>query len=145
MQESYNNNIQYWTYWNGCNIEQCCRCLFVSGRTVVYRSHYKRPQSPHKVDFGGPNYRLQASHVASHVDWPSRTMLTVRPVRQDGVLPRRRTTTAMIWRRRRSLTGSNSQAFNQVHTVQRLYVLGPRQLWPGQWTCLISVDFLTGL
>jgi len=42
---------------------QCCRprpsCFFVSGRTVVYRSQYKRPQFPPKVDFGGPNYRLQ--------------------------------------------------------------------------------------
>jgi len=38
---------------------QCCSCFFVSGRTVVYRSHYKRPQFPSKVDFGGPNYRLQ--------------------------------------------------------------------------------------
>jgi len=33
--------------------------FFVSGRTVVYRSHYKRPQFPPKIDFGGPNYRLQ--------------------------------------------------------------------------------------
>jgi len=61
--------------------DQCCSCLFVSGRTVVYRSHYKRPQFPLKVDFGGPYYRLQASHVASHVDWPSKTLLTVRPAR----------------------------------------------------------------
>jgi len=36
-----------------------------SGRTVAYRSPYKRPQSPYKrpqfppkVDFGGPNYNL---------------------------------------------------------------------------------------
>jgi len=62
---------------------QCCSCLFVSGGTVVYRSHYKWPQLPPKVDFGGPNYRLQASLVASHVDWPSRTLSTVRPARQD--------------------------------------------------------------
>jgi len=26
---------------------------------VVYRSHYKRPQFPPKIDFGGPNYRIQ--------------------------------------------------------------------------------------
>jgi len=38
---------------------QCCSCLFVSGRTVVYRGQYKRPQCPPKIDFGGPNYRLQ--------------------------------------------------------------------------------------
>jgi len=38
---------------------QCCSCLFVSGRTVVYSSHYKRPQFPPKIDFGAPNYRLQ--------------------------------------------------------------------------------------
>jgi len=62
---------------------------------MVYRSNYKRPQFPPKVDFGGPNYRLHASHVASHVDWPSRTLLKVRPARQDAVLPRRRTTTAL--------------------------------------------------
>jgi len=75
---------------------QCCSCLFVSGRTVVYRSHYKRPQFFPKVDIGGPHHRLQASHVASHVDWPRRTLLTVKPARQDGVLPRRMTTTALI-------------------------------------------------
>jgi len=44
-------------------------------------------QEPLKVDFGGRNYRIQASHVASHVDSPSRTLLTVRPARQDGVRP----------------------------------------------------------
>jgi len=49
-----------------------------------------------KVDFGGPNYKLQASHVASDVDWPGRTLLTVRPARQDGVLQRRMTTTALV-------------------------------------------------
>jgi len=75
---------------------QCCSCLFVSGRTVVYGSHYKRPQFPPKVDYGGPNYRLQASHVASHVDWPSRTLLMVRPARQDAVLLRHMTTTALV-------------------------------------------------
>jgi len=43
--------------WIG--FRQCCSCLFVSGRTVVYRSHFKRPQFPPKIDFGGPNCRLQ--------------------------------------------------------------------------------------
>jgi len=38
---------------------QCCSCLFVSGRTVVYRGQYKRPQFPLKIDFGSPNYNLQ--------------------------------------------------------------------------------------
>jgi len=33
--------------------------VFFSGRTVVYRSHYKRPQLTPKIDFGGTNYRLQ--------------------------------------------------------------------------------------
>jgi len=74
---------------------QCCSCLFVSGRTVVYRSQYKRPQFQPRVAFGGPNYRLQASHVVSQVDWPSRTLLTVRPARQDAVYLRRKTTTAL--------------------------------------------------
>jgi len=55
---------------------QCCSCLFVSGWTVVYRSHYNRPQFPPKVYFDGPNYRLQESHVASHVDLPSTLLLT---------------------------------------------------------------------
>jgi len=64
---------------------------------VVYRSHYKRPQFPPKVDFGGPDYRLQASHVASHVDWPSRTLLKVRLAWQDAVLLRRMTTTALVY------------------------------------------------
>jgi len=41
------------------HVTQCCSCLFVSGRTVVYRSHYKRPQFVPKIDFGGPNYSLQ--------------------------------------------------------------------------------------
>jgi len=31
----------------------------------------------------------------SHVDWPSRTLLTVRPARQDAVYLRRMTTTAL--------------------------------------------------
>jgi len=75
---------------------QCCSCLLVSVRTVVYGSHYKRPQFPSKVDFGGPNYRLHASHIASHVDWPSRTQLTVRPAQQDAVLLRRMTITARL-------------------------------------------------
>jgi len=75
--------------------KQCCSCLFVSGRTVVYRGHYKQPQFPPKVDFCGPNYRLQTSHDASHVDWPSRTLLTVRPARHDAVVLRRMTTTAL--------------------------------------------------
>jgi len=33
-----------------------------------------------------------AALVASHVDWPSRTLLTVRPARQDAVYLRRMTT-----------------------------------------------------
>jgi len=78
------SNKQYWS------------CLFVSGRTVVYRNRYKRPQFPPKVDFGGPNYRLQASHDASHVDWPSMTLLTVWLARQNGVRLRRMTTTALL-------------------------------------------------
>jgi len=44
---------------------QCCSRLFVSGRTVVYRSHYKRPQFTPKIDFGGLNYRLQ--HLMLHL------------------------------------------------------------------------------
>jgi len=75
---------------------QGCSCFFISGRTVVYKSHYKRPQFPLKVDFGGSNYRLEASHVASHVDWPSRTLLMVRPARQNAVLLRCMTTTALV-------------------------------------------------
>jgi len=34
---------------------------------------------------------------ASHVDWPSRTFLTVKPARQDAILPRRMTTTALAF------------------------------------------------
>jgi len=63
---------------------------------MVYRSNYKRPQFPPKVVFDSPNYRLHASHVASHVGWPSWTLLTVRPAQQDAVLLRRRTTAALI-------------------------------------------------
>jgi len=69
---------------------QCCSCLFVSGRTVVYRIHYKRPQFPRKIDFGGPNYRLQRLMLRLLL-----TLLTVRPARQDGVYLRRMTTTAL--------------------------------------------------
>jgi len=29
---------------------QCCSCLFASGRTVVYRSHFKQPQFPTKIE-----------------------------------------------------------------------------------------------
>jgi len=57
---------------------QCCSCIFVSGRTLLY-SHNNCPQFPPKINFGGPSYRLQASHVAYHVDWPSKTLLMVRP------------------------------------------------------------------
>jgi len=64
--------------------------LFMAGR---WFTGDKRPQFPPKVDVGGPSYRLQASHIVSHVDWPSRTF---RPARQDAVLPRRMTTTALI-------------------------------------------------
>jgi len=66
-------------------------------------SNYKRPQFPPKVDIGSPNYRLQASHVASHVDWPSRILLTVRPARQDAVLPHRMTTTALVGSERQNI------------------------------------------
>jgi len=83
------------TFTEICRYLQCCSCLFASGRTVVYRSHYTRPQFPPKVGFVGPNYRLQASHVASHVDWPSRTLLMIRPALQDAVLLRCMTTTAL--------------------------------------------------
>jgi len=90
--------ISEWPLKKVCSEAQWCSCLFVSGRTVVYRSHYKRPEFPPKVDFGGPNYRLQASHVAYHVDWPRRTLFTVIPARQDAVLLRRMTTTALVRR-----------------------------------------------
>jgi len=62
---------------------------------VVSRSNYKWPQFPPKVNFGGPNCRLQASYVVSHVDWPNRTLLMVRPAQQDAVLWRCMTTTAL--------------------------------------------------
>jgi len=48
-----------------------------------------------------PKFTLAAQTIgyrrsaASHVDWPSRTLLTVRPARQDAVLQRRMTTTAL--------------------------------------------------
>jgi len=53
----------------------------------------------------GPNFHskfaLEAPTIdyrrpaASHVDWPSRTLLTFRPARQDAVLLRRMITTAL--------------------------------------------------
>jgi len=84
-------NVQQCSIFACIAYTQCYSCLFVSGRTVAYRSHFIRPQFPPKVDFGAANSRLQASHLAFHVDWPSRTLLTVRPAWQDGVLPRRMT------------------------------------------------------
>jgi len=57
---------------------QCCSCLFVSGRTVIYRSYYKRPQFPPKIDFGGPNYKLQRLLLRLMLTGPAR-LLTVRP------------------------------------------------------------------
>jgi len=95
MMAAHNYRVIYQWVWLSLwktTHNQCCSYLFHSGRTVVYRSHYKRPQFPPKVDFGGPNYRL----LASHVDWPSRTMLTDRPARQDAVLPRCMTATALL-------------------------------------------------
>jgi len=50
---------------------QSCSCLFVSGRTVVYRSHYKRPQFPPKIDFGSPNYRLQRLRLRLRLTGPA--------------------------------------------------------------------------
>jgi len=57
-----------------------------------------------------------ASLVASHVDWPSRTLLTVRPARQDAVLLRHVTTTALptisVYRTRRTSTTVIGSSFN---------------------------------
>jgi len=41
----------------------CCSCLFVSGRTVVYRSQYKRPKYPPKITYGGPNYMYRLKRL----------------------------------------------------------------------------------
>jgi len=49
-----------------------------------------------KFALGGLNYSLQTSHVAFHVDWPSRTLLAAKPAWQDAVLLRRMTTTALF-------------------------------------------------
>jgi len=38
--------------------DQCCSCLFICGRTVVDRNHYKRPQFAPEVFYGGPKYKL---------------------------------------------------------------------------------------
>jgi len=117
-------------------LSQCCSCLFVSGRTVVYRSHYKRPQFPPKVDFGGPNYRL--SHVASHVDWPSRTLLTVRPARQDAVYLRRMTTTALHFHGWNWSPSKDSYCDPQINIYFEFQIDAPKwvvasldlELWP---------------
>jgi len=70
---------------------QCCSCLFVFGRTVVYRSHYKRPQFPPEVGFGGPNYRLQRLMLLAHQD-----SVDGMTGRHYGALPLQMTTTALI-------------------------------------------------
>jgi len=49
-----------------------------------------------KSTLAAPPLAATASHVASHVDWPSRTLLTVRPARQDAVYLRHMTTTALL-------------------------------------------------
>jgi len=53
------------------------------------------PNSHTKLTLAAPTigYSSTASHVASHVDWPSRTLMTVRPALQDAVYLRRMTTT----------------------------------------------------
>jgi len=73
-------------------------CLFVCSSTVVYMGHYERPHFPPKVFLAAPTINVgyrnsNRRHAASHVDWPSRILLTVRPARQDAVLLRHMTTT----------------------------------------------------
>jgi len=54
------------------SVSQCCSCLFFLCRTVVYRSHYKRPQFLPKIDFGGPNYRLHRLMLRLMLTGPAR-------------------------------------------------------------------------
>jgi len=61
-----------------------------------------------------------ASHVASHVDWPSRTLLTVRPARQDAVLLRRMTTTALATSLRPLPSPFNETNFQQPYLPPQL-------------------------
>jgi len=84
------SNVRKYTVWRYLVFSslhlhiQCCSCLFVSGRTVVYRCHYKRPQFPPKVEVGGPTYRLQRlmlplmltspAGLCWQLDWPGRTL-----------------------------------------------------------------------
>jgi len=69
--------------------------LFLAGLWFT-GANINGPNFHPKFAFGGPNYSLQASHVASHVDRPSRTLLTGSPAQQDAVLLRRMTTKALI-------------------------------------------------
>jgi len=48
-----------------------------------------------KFNLAAPTIATGVYNVASHVDWPSRTLVTVRPPRQDVVLLRRMTTPAL--------------------------------------------------
>jgi len=75
-------------------------CLFVCSSTVVYMGHYERPHFPPKVFLAAPTINVgyrnsNRRHAASHVDWPSRILLTVRPARQVAFYLRRMTTTAL--------------------------------------------------
>jgi len=54
------------------------------------------PNFQPKLTLAAPTIGYSRSLVASHVDWPSRTLLMVRPAQQDAVLLRRMTTTALL-------------------------------------------------
>jgi len=57
--------ILFWKINLVLNNTQCCSCLFISGRTVVYWGQYKQPQFPPKIDFSGPNYSYSVSCCVS--------------------------------------------------------------------------------
>jgi len=86
---------------------------------------------------GGPNYTLQASHVASHIDRPSRILLTVRPARQDTVLLHRMTrmiTTTLptfndYWSKFSSLPSTTSEV---TLGILKLFDR-PTGWWLGDW------------
>jgi len=50
--------------------------------TVVYRSRYKRPQFPPKIDFGGPNNRLQRLIYRQPINYDYLAYSIIHPTRQ---------------------------------------------------------------
>jgi len=79
-----------------CGHWQCFSWLFVSDRTVLTGAIINGPNFYPKLILEAKTIIGYRRPAASHVDRPSRTLLTDRTALQDVVLLRRMTTTALV-------------------------------------------------